>query len=178
VSIKNHVFSWELEPLSPSEHFLHLSGGYLESSIHLFEALADGSLSGTFSHARAAAFLFEHSVELFLKGAILRARGRVTSTHRLDDLHNEFRNLYPGKKFHFAGSIEDIVTPNSDRPYPQFSRYPVDSTGEPWRRCSVHLDLGTWLEELSQFKEDYNRLWPLLKSRYPSDASLRQPDTT
>jgi hypothetical protein len=70
------------------------------------------------------------------------------------------------------------VTADSDRPYPQFSRYPVDSTGEPWTGGSVHFDLGIWLEELSQFKADYNRLWPLLKSRYPSDSSLEQLDTT
>ena len=173
--IKDHIFSWDLEPLSRSERFLHLSEAYLESSLHLFEALENGSLRRTFSHALVADFLFEHSVELFLKGAVFRARGQITPTHKLDDLYNEFRNLYPGKKFHFLAKIQDIVTPDPDRPYSQFARYPVDSEGKPWGGGNVHFHLGLWLEQLRQFREDYERLRPLLESKYPSDSSLEQP---
>lgn len=168
------VFSWNLRKLRRTERFFDLAQGYLDCSKHLFRSLEDEQLKKTFSHAQAAAFLFEHSLELFLKGAIIQARQSVTNTHILQQLYNEFRNLYPGKNFRFEGSIEEIVGRDASRPYPEYSRYPIDTSGNLWPENS-HFEFEVWLEQLELFQKDYSNLIPLIKERYPENPNAPGP---
>jgi HEPN domain-containing protein len=166
----SQVFSWDLKGLSPADRFFHLARAYLDCSGHLFRSLNDKSLKRTFSHAQSAAFLFEHSVELFLKGAIIQALKRVANTHDLEHLYNEFRNLYPGKKFNFTARIDEVVTKDQARPYAEYSRYPIDTSGKLWPGNS-HFDFDIWLKQLELFKKEYERLIPLVKERYSVNST-------
>jgi hypothetical protein len=167
VKTRSDVFSWDLEDLSPSERFFHLAQAYVDSSRHLFKSLIDHSLvPATYSHAQAAAFLFEHSIELFLKGAIIQAGKGPAKTHYLEQLHNEFKNLYQGKQFEFEGKIQEAVKTDPQRPIGEYCRYPLNNSGELWPG-NRHFTLEIWLEQVELFQKDFERLIPLVMDRYP-----------
>jgi len=127
--MRMNVFSWDLKKLSRAERFFHLAQGYLGCSRHLFESMLDKSLDTTFSHAQAAAFLFDHSLEIFLKGGIIQAGRTPTNSHYLGQHYNEFKKLYPGKEFDFEGSVNDVVRMDPSRPHSEYLRYPIDISG-------------------------------------------------
>lgn len=156
------ITSWELDGLSRADRFFHLAQAYLESSHYLFESMIDGSVRTTFGHAKAAGFMFEHSLELFFKGAITQAGKKPTNTHNLSQLYREFKNLYPGKGFSFIGKIEEVCEEDSQRPYSEWNRYPIDSSGNLWSK-PLFYDPHLWASQLILFKEDYDRLLPLIK---------------
>jgi hypothetical protein len=56
------IFSTDLDELSPVQQLIHMSQAYLDCSEYLLKAVPDDHLSPTFSHVRAASFLFEHSL--------------------------------------------------------------------------------------------------------------------
>src|SRR4051812_7912236 len=84
---------------SKPQLFFRLASAYADSSHHVFQSIVDGSLAQTFSHAQSGHFLFDHSIELFLKGSILKAGKQIDNTHHLDQLYNFYRKLYPKKTF-------------------------------------------------------------------------------
>lgn len=160
------ITSWQLDNLSLPGRFFHLAQAYLECSHYLFESLIDKSMRATFSHVQVAGFLFEHSLELFLKGAITQAGSKRTNTHDLNQLYNEFKNLYPSKKFQFKGKIEEICEKDKQRPYSEFQKYPVDKSGNLW--VPSFYDLHLWKSQLAFFKGDYERLIPVIKGENSS----------
>jgi len=167
VKTHSNVFSWDLEDLSPSERFFHLAQAYIDSSRHLFRSLIDHSLvPATHSHAQAAAFLFQHSIELFLKGAIIQAGKKPANTHHLEQLHNEFKKLYQGRQFEFEGKIQEAVKTDPQLPIGEYCRYPSNNSGYLWPG-NHHFNLEIWLEQVEFFKKDYERLIPLVKNHYP-----------
>ncbi len=159
------VFSWDLEDLSRPEKFFHLAQAYIDSSLYLFKGLAEKQLPVSYSHTQAAAFLFNHSLELFLKGAISQAGKDPKTTHNLESLHAEFKKLYPDKSFEFSGKIKEVVPNDPRRPHSEFDRYPIDNAGKPWP-CNTHFTIEIWAEQIALFRDDYKRLVPLIKDRY------------
>jgi HEPN domain-containing protein len=159
-------FSWDYDGCSDSDRWLQMAFAYQECSCHLFAGMIEHKLKGTYHHAKVAASLFEHAVELFLKGGIALAGKVVPNHHFLDQLYGQFKNLYPGKKFQFVGSIAEMVAPSALTPHNEFARYPSDQSGKPWQG-HPHFDLATWFDQASRFLEDFRRLEPLMKTRYP-----------
>jgi len=123
------------------------------------------SIDGTFHHCKVVVSLFEHSVEIFLKGAIVQAKKEVQTHHRVDEIYKQFINLYPGKKFEFRGRIDEFVKPMPQAPVDQYARYPVTRDGQAWSG-NTHIDIAIYYQEASKFKDDYARLKPLIKERY------------
>src|SRR5262249_34514378 len=66
------IGSWDTENLSSPEHFADLAHAYLDCGILLCSEMSKKSFSATFSRGRVVLFLSLHSVELFLKDAILK----------------------------------------------------------------------------------------------------------
>jgi hypothetical protein len=84
--------------------------------------------------------------------------------HRLDQLYAQFKKLYPGKKFGFTASIEQMLTPPAHMPANEFARYPTDQSGKPWAG-NADIDLVTWFDQACRFLDDFKRLEPLMKQR-------------
>jgi HEPN domain-containing protein len=169
--LESHLYSWDLEDLTLAERFFDLAKAYLACSSHLFKSFLNEALTPiNYSHSQVAAFLFEHSIELFLKGAIIQAGKKLTNTHYSEQLYNEFKNLYPGKKFTFKGKIEEATKDNPYRPNSEYARYPIDSSKNLWPGNS-HIVLEIWLEQVELFERDFEELIPLIKERYPKKSS-------
>jgi len=166
-------FSWDYEDLPESAHWFLMARAYLESSIHLLEEMIQERLDSSFHHAKVAAFTFGHAIELFLKGAIAQAGLTVPIHHKSDVLLAEYRRLYPGEKFEFAGKIDEAVSPTAGAPLSEYARYPQDARGKVWKGHS-HIDLSTWYCEVFRFKSDFNRVEPLVKARYPNATNKQR----
>jgi hypothetical protein len=164
------IGSWDIENLSSPEQFADLANAYLDSSILLCSEMSQGSFSTTFSRGRVVLFLSLHSVELFLKGAILkRSSSAALNTHILRDLHSTYSQLYPEDKFRWtipfrteylgftAQEVEKLL--KRERPLDQMYRYPSDSKGNPWRGI-IGFEAKVFLGKLENIRED---LWRLEK---------------
>ena len=162
-------YSWTYEACSKAERWLLMAKAYQECSQHLFGEMNESRLPDTFHHAVVAAYLFEHAVELFLKGGIAWAGKEPPPRHCLEQLYNQFRNLYPGEEYEFSFSIADMVAPSPRTPYNQFTRYPADRSGKPWEGYT-HIDLVIWYEQASKFLDDIDRLRFLIMERHQKCA--------
>jgi hypothetical protein len=90
------IGSWDTENLSSPEQFADLANAYLDSGILLCSEMSNGSFSANFGRGRVVLFLSLHSVELFLKGAILkRSPSAALNTHVVRDLQSTYNELYP-----------------------------------------------------------------------------------
>ena len=166
--------SWDYEHLAEPDHWFLIARAYLDCSHHLLAEMVRERLEDSFHHAKVAIASFEHAIELFLKGAIAQAGEPVPTHHRAPDLLMAYRRLYPGATFTFTGKIDEATSETAGTLRAQYARYPRDKHGQPWSG-HTHIDLSIWYQELSPFKADFERLVPLLKSRYPraNEASSR-----
>ena len=69
--------------LLPPERWHAEAVAYLDSSAELFARMATSEFEATWPRAKAAAFLFSHGVELFLKAAIGQSGGKFLRGHDL-----------------------------------------------------------------------------------------------
>lgn len=152
------------------ERWFRLANAYLDSSLHVFRSIVSGGLARDYYHAAVGGFLFEHSLELFLKAAILQAGSTVQGDHDLQRHYQQFQNLYPGKRFAFEGAIQDAAETDAARPKRKFHRYPGPKPNEAWG-VSTHFTTEIWIAELERFQKDYARLQPLCKERYRGTSS-------
>jgi len=162
--------SWDYEDVSDADHWFLLAEAYIDCCHYLLSSMIEENITGTFHHCKVVVSLFEHSVELFLKGAIVQAEKQVQTHHRIDEIFKQFINLYPGKKFEFTGSISEFVKPMPQAPVNEYARYPADQNGQSWLG-HTHIDIAIYYVEASKFKDDYSRLKPLIKERYNKDKT-------
>lgn len=112
-------------------------------------------------------YLAHHSVELFLKGMILRKAPEETFTHDLGHLANRYHALYKSKKFKFnvpfsvtsAGVAEEEIAlaQKFSRTRTERLRYPIDKNGKPWG--GVHgFEPSSFLKTLTELDESYERI--------------------
>jgi hypothetical protein len=135
--------------LSSSEEFVHmteweryfwLSCAYIEASHTLCESMLVGHFTAQYSSSRVILHVMQQGIELFLKGAICRAKGaRPAQTHDLETLLAEYRREYPGPLFYFQIPTRFQMGSNLDL-FPEISlderatldqrhRYPSDRQG-------------------------------------------------
>jgi DNA-binding MarR family transcriptional regulator len=162
------IGSWDTENLSSSEQFADLAHAYLDCSILLCCEMSKKSFSATFSRGRVILFLSLHSVELFLKGAILKRSPSVAlNTHALRDLQSNYNKLYtedrfrwelPFKTEYLGFTAQEVKTMlKSERPLDQMYRYPINRKGNPWPGV-VGFEAKEFLRKLQNIKEDFCRL--------------------
>ena len=143
-----------------------MAKAYLDCGVNVFSDISNDSLTKSYYHASVGAFLFEHSIELFLKAAIVQAGKQVQSHHEIERHYKHYKNLYPGKKYDFNGRIEDIATKDEERPKSEFHRYPTDNSGMLWQ-VNTHFNIDIWADQLTAFVEDFDRLESAIKDKYP-----------
>jgi len=169
-NIRMPRYSWDYEDISDADHWFLLAEAYIDSCHYLLSSMIEEKIDGTFHHCKVMVSLFEHSVELFLKGAIVQAKKEVQSHHRIDEIYQQFIKLYPGKKFEFIGTIKEFGKPMPQAPVNEYSRYPVGRNSQEWIG-NTHIDIAIYYQEASKFKDDYTRLKSLIKERYKDDST-------
>ena len=156
------VIDDNIDDYTKPQLFFRLATGYAGSSHQLFKSILAGDLPQTFGHAQAAHFLFDHAVELFLKGAILKSTDKIEHTHCLEPLFKRYRKLYPKKEFEFTGRIAETVRHDRTSPHSEFPRYPIDRSGNVWSGYNAY-SLETWLKQSEHLRDDLARLIPKIE---------------
>jgi len=154
--------SWDINDRKLPERYFILASAYIKCSLYIFESMSNGALDSDYSNGHIGGLLFGHSLELFLKGSIIQVRDEVKNIHSLEKLFNEFKNIYPGNTYKFTGDIGAFIEQDKSIPYSEFFRYPIDKNGNVWG--NFFYDLETWKTQIEKFKNDYERLLPLVKN--------------
>lgn len=167
-------FSWDYEDYSEADLWLLMAFAYQESSIHLFKDMIENRLNDTFHHAKVAVGLMKHAIEIFLKGGIVLASKEVPTHHHLKQLFRQYKNLYPGKRLDFTCAVNELVEPSKQILNNQYSRYPMNKEGKPWEGYT-HIDLAIWYTQAVKLLDDFQRLEPLMKKKYPDESTTNEP---
>lgn len=161
------VVTWAYDEITIPDWYFETSKAYLDCGLRTYIQLKDGNLPLNYHYARVAKHLYDHSLELFFKGVILQAKQQPTGTHDLAQLHRTFINLCPGKAFAFSASINEMVTSNPNRPHSEYGRYPTAKDWKLWKGGDTFQDIGLRVQEYKNLQDDFERLIPLIKQRYP-----------
>jgi len=159
------VFSWDYEDLPKYEHWSRMADAYISCCLHLLYSMSNERLNRNFFIGKVCVSLFDHSVELFLKFAIIVATDEFPITHNLQKLYDKYCSLYQEDAFQFEVDIESIVRKNPAYPYNTFAKYPVDNEGNLWTG-NAHIDIIIWLKYAKITHKDFLRLEPLIIEKY------------
>jgi hypothetical protein len=153
------------ESLDMAKNFIILSKAYLEASELLCSQMSDGSLPQEYSRSLVVLSLALHSVELFLKGAILKKLPEIKIGefyHDINKLKREYDNLYSEEKYQLEVPfyIKYLGGKESSEKFPldQVHRYPTNKEGKEWKDVEIYLNPDTFLKELKRFKSEFDRL--------------------
>jgi hypothetical protein len=155
------------ESLDKPKKFIILSKAYLEASELLCSQMSDGALPQEYVKSCVILFLAHHSVELFLKGAILKkkANEELKKIHCIYDLKSDYDILYSGGKYKlevpfctkYPGPAKEDIQSLKKFPLDQIYRYPVDTEGEEWNGV-FGFTPNTFLKELKRLKSEFDKL--------------------
>jgi hypothetical protein len=158
--------SWEIQGSEVPEQYLDLANAYLDASIFLTTAMANSAFEPKYSRGKVVLLLAHHAVELFLKGAILKAEpDKKLLIHSLDSLGQLFHALYPDVKFetpfrteYFSLTEEQIAeAKKQERPLDQLYRYPTGKDGLTWD-IAHGFQASLFLSDLQKLQEEFSRL--------------------
>jgi hypothetical protein len=162
--------SSDLHSLPLHEHFYALADAYLDSAIRLTKVLARSPKKVNYQRGQVTMFLAHHSIELFLKGAVLQRSpqenlGRYS--HNLASLHDRYHALYPEKRFELQVPFTvttDLVRPEhvelarrAIRQRAERLRYPIDKSGGRWSGIDAYH--ARWFREsLERIQKRYEAI--------------------
>lgn len=162
------IGNWQIAHLSEPKRFVLYAHAYLNAAQLSCEQMAADATEGTWPNAAVVLMLAAHSVELFLKGAILcRDTQAEVGNHRIDQLTEKYDRLYPEPAFEFdvpfhteyaTFSEEEIQVLKKSEPVPSILfRYPVRKQGVEWQ--GIHaFEVDGFLRILSNLRSSYDRI--------------------
>lgn len=179
-----HLNDLQEKPITDQLHAF--AEAYLESAHILCESLCTHAGTATYAHGAVIMSLTFHSLELFLKSAILQKAPNETFSgrngHDLEYLEQRYANLYPGNKYKldiiFKRKPPDLqgIDPQvakelityaqklaKDIPEDQRHRYPVSTEGKPWPGL-FGFEPNTFCRDIEKLKSEFARLVPLLQN--------------
>ena len=158
------VGNWEMYGKPIPLQFLAFAEAYLDSSCRLCRILKRSTRKRTYPRAAVVLYLAFHSVELFLKAAILNKRPNEGLHHNVEHLSKRYRILYPGKKYHFEIPFrteymgfeppDELPTPP---PQDQVNRYPINKKYGEWSGAFGFIP-ETFLTTLEELQSDFDRI--------------------
>lgn len=163
------IGNWEIAHVSEPQKYVLYAHAYLHSAVVSCEDMAAHDSHRTWPNAAVVLMLSAHSVELFLKGAVLRRDNDAeVHGHRIDLLTDKYRELYaePGFEFdvpfrteYLSFSEEEIQALKKTEPVPSIVfRYPVMKHGVEWQ--GVHaFEADGFLRILSYLRSAYERIY-------------------
>lgn len=173
------IFSLDFEQLSEADQYFALARGYLDGSSVLCRALLDDAYAEQYSHTRVILYLCRHAVELFLKGAILKASGQqAKKSHNIVTLLDEYECLLPDQQFRFKTPFDLSTLPPIERTqytaelhaftgrynatHDQRYRYPADNNGNDFPGYLDSFIPAMFLSELQELSTELLRVEPLI----------------
>jgi len=163
-STSKMVGNWELSRKTIPVQFLSFAEAYLDSACRLCKILKRSTRKRTYPRSAVVLYLAFHSVELFLKAAILNKSPNDDLGHDIKKLSNRYRNLYPGKKYNFEipfGTEYLGFEPPDKLPTPppqdQTNRYPIDKKYKEWEGSFGFIP-ETFLITLEVLQRDFERI--------------------
>ena len=162
------IGNWEIAHVCEPQRFTLYALAYLDAASVLCEHMIAHEAQRTWPNATVVLMLTAHSVELFLKGAILsRDVNAKVSDHRIDLLSSKYEALYLEPQFEFevpfrteypSISEEEIQALKKTEPVPSILfRYPVKKSGVEWQ--NVHaFEADCFLKILSNLRNAYERI--------------------
>ena len=162
------IGNWQMPPMSVPQRFTAYACAYLHAATGMCEDMDGNPDQYKFPDASVVLLLAAHSVELFLKGAILRLNESFDIiTHCLDKLHREYDRLYPDPRFRweipfgteYAGIPyhEALALAKNEVPPSIRFRYPTNGARMAW--SEIHgFTPRLFLHTLNQLKADYVRI--------------------
>jgi len=151
------ITTQDIDENSQAEHFVNHALAYLESAIFLLDNIEQKKFSESFYHAQVTAFLFQHSLELFLKGALLFHSPNYAKNHEPNGLYEDYKKIYCDKQYDFNSQIELAVKNDPHRPYSIYARYPFDKKDNYlWENFSLNVQRR--LEFLNGVLSDFKRI--------------------
>lgn len=166
-------FSWNYQHLPAADHWYLLAIAYADSSAALFARMIAEEVDDSFHHAKVAAALLEHAIELFLKAILVDLGEAVRPSHASDRLLAQVRAIVPADVLQFSARIDEAVLRQPEAPTNQYLRYPTDSRGEPWSG-HTHIDLSIWFQQARMLRVDFERIRSSVR-QYRANRSQTSP---
>lgn len=162
------------------DQLLNYADAYRSASVLLCRKVESDNTSYTWPHASVVMMLASHAVELFLKGALLKRKIKISGTHNIQKLAEKYRETFQDAAFAweipFANPLSETeliaqmkqswpdidvaelkksiaATPDPSILY----RYPVSKDGKEWRGLYGFTPAG-FLPRLNQLELDFKRL--------------------
>jgi hypothetical protein len=167
------ITNWDIKALSDSERYFLYAESYLQTSRSVALRMREDQAERTWPHASVALMLAAHSVELFLKGALIArspdslAGIRGLDRHRIDMLAEAYFRVFPEEEFVFAIPFqseypdltdEEIAKLKKEEPAPSILyRYPVEAPGKEWRGLQG-FEPQSFIEMLVELGQAYERI--------------------
>lgn len=170
------LHSSEMDCLSVPDQYFSLARSYLEGSRVLCEAMVNDDYTPQYSNSRVILHLCRHAIELFLKGAISKARNRQPpKTHNLVNLVGEYELALPGENFRFEvpfgvealGNLAlfpelEALIDEHHKTLDQRYRYPTDSAGKPFSGVEGFI-ARSYLSDLARLSKSFLKVELQLK---------------
>ena len=163
---------WNLLPHHPltvlpaHQQYFEYADAYLDSAQRLCTVLARSTRKASFQRGAVVLYLVQHALELFYKGAILKAFPKERLSHGVPQLRARYLSLYPGKSFRirptFVPSYENLTkaqvaqVKGLEPPGDQLFRYPEDKRGVPWNGLHA-FEAASFCREIGALQEEFNR---------------------
>lgn len=162
------IGSWQMRAHSVPERFSAYAWSYLRAASRITADIDANPSQYGFPDANVVLLLAAHSVELFLKGMILRRELTFDIvTHRLDELHSAFGRLYPepecrwelpfGSEYVGFSEQEMLALAKAEIPPSIRYRYPTDNAKQVWKGAQA-FTAETFLLTLTEMKVVYARI--------------------
>lgn len=162
------IGSWNITTLSEPRRYIKYACAYLDASMDVCRRMLEHGEKRTWPNACVVMLLAAHSVELFLKGAILsKSTGEALGHHRLADLDERYRALFretthriemPFRTEYLGMTDAEVDLLKKDEPVPSILfRYPVRKPGVEWE--GIHgFEPDEFLTILDGLQKDYARI--------------------
>ncbi|MGE4438960.1 hypothetical protein [Achromobacter sp.] len=164
----NKNIDYEIPGDTEPQKMLWLAAAFAGSAAMIVRSLLENSDYSERAQGRVVAYLCRHATELYLKGAIGIATGKVNrSNHNIHNLYSEYESIYQGKGdfFFFEFPVEKWVTSNEDlfpetlvffrKSHDQRFRYPADSRGTEFVGFE-EIDIPSLVKILEKFSSALN----------------------
>ncbi|WP_320005688.1 hypothetical protein [Maridesulfovibrio sp.] len=169
-SLPKLVKSTSLAGLDNAAIHFSLARANLEAARLLCSAIINDGLDCSWSHGSVVLSSYYHGCELFYKGAIAKKTGGAAKVHRLDQLRDEFKRLYPDDAFVFFENFEVVNLKAGEKPevkkeeiesayklMDQSFRYHLDRADNLWEGIRA-FDAQSCLKDIEKSLESYHKL--------------------
>lgn len=171
----------EMSNLTVPQRFFEYAIAYRNAAEAMCSSMVEDRKLRTWPNANVVLLLAAHSIELFLKGAILSRDPLAKIEHHfLDALGTEYKRLFPESQFRWEipfraewGDLSEaeIQAVRKTSPVPSMLyRFPVSKGGKEWNGA-FGFEASSFVEVLDQVDRDFQRIMAhIAQPAVPTDA--------